>query len=298
MKIHAHRDADGVSAVAMYILAHNEAPTSVAFPEIFGEFADDTEIMIDMYPNKPDFTGIVIDHHPDIWKEKKFQLIHSDLKPASLLVFELFKNKIPEERWWYVAVGLTGDASDCLIPIEVHKKFPILRRSVAATGKYGSTKDLPLWKYLPGIINAYCKTGRPQDALSTLLYCRDPIDLFEDEEGWDLKQLLMQEINRVEKNLKFVEITDSVLCASFYSDYNIGGTLASRWHSSTAKTILIVNRKDWSFNIRGDLTYWLIYLLKQQFPDINVGGHPQAAGGIMNPDIFKKLMNDGLKCEC
>ena len=295
MKIHAHHDADGVSAVAMYILANNENPAYVYFPDIFGEFHDDTEIMIDMYPNKPDFKGLVIDHHPDIWQEKQFQLIHSDTKPASLIVFELFKNKIPEERWWFVAVGLTGDAADCLIPIEVHEKFPILRREVSSSGKYGSAKDLPLWKYLPGIINAYCKTGRPQDALNTLLYCQNPLDLFEDEEGWDLKQLLMQEINRVEKNLKFVEVADSILLAAFYSDYNIGGTIASRWHSSTGKTIIIINKKDWSFNIRGDLTYWTIHLLRRKFPEINVGGHPVAAGGIMNPDIFKKLINEGLE---
>ncbi|RLG92276.1 hypothetical protein DRO37_09430, partial [Candidatus Bathyarchaeota archaeon] len=103
MRIHAHHDADGVSAVAMYILANNYVSSEVAFPEIFGEFAEDTKVMIDMYPNKPDFEGLVIDHHPDIWREKRFQLIHSDIKPASLLVYELYKDRIPQERWWYVA---------------------------------------------------------------------------------------------------------------------------------------------------------------------------------------------------
>ena len=294
MRIHAHHDADGISAVAMYILANNYTSSEVAFPEIFGEFAEDTKVMIDMYPNKPDFTGLVIDHHPDIWKEKKFQLIHSDIKPASLLVYELYKDRIPQERWWYVAIGLAGDVSDYLIPIEVHERFPVLRRSVSATYRYGNIKELPFWKYLSGIINAYCKVHRPNDALNLLLHCEEPYELFEDEEGWDLKRLLHQEIQRVERDLRFIEIADSVLLSDYYSDYNIGGTIASRWHANSQKTIILVNRRDFSFNIRGELTYWIIHHLKRKFKDISVGGHPQAAGGIMNRKIFKKLINEGL----
>ena len=296
MKIHSHHDSDGVSSVALYILANDESPDEVYFPDIFGDFEEDTKVMIDMYPNRNEFTGLVIDHHPDIYgKDRKFKLIHSDLKPASLLVYEVFKNKIPKEKSWYVAVGLAGDAADALIPIEIHQRFPVLRRSISTSFR-DNVRELPLWKYLSSVINSYCRFGRAEDALHLLLNCDSPHDLLEDEEGADLRMLIRKAVWAVEKNFRMIEIADSVLLGDFYHDYRIGGIIASEWHAKTQKTVIVINRRDWSFNIRGPLTNYVMFHMKRKFGDeISVGGHPEAAGGRMNRRIWKELINSGLE---
>jgi len=127
-KLALHDDADGVtSAVLMsYVFKINK----VWAPDDFGEWPVapykvqgqeqlelPPDVCVDMVPANPEWVGLAIDHHPNHPPEGKrsYQLIYGEA-PASVIVYTLFKELIPQEHRWKVVVGCLSKDTEILTP--------------------------------------------------------------------------------------------------------------------------------------------------------------------------------------
>ena len=165
--LYTHDDADGITSAVL--LAHAFPIKKVNCPEDFGDFeakADlakgyqPPDLVTDMVPKDPEYSGLVIDHHPSHPEEskRKYILVWDGI-PTTGIVYKLFKDQIPKEYHWKVAVGLCGDGQPELIPAEIWTSCPSLLDSYTVPyEKYGKITfgKIPVFLKLSAMINAPC----------------------------------------------------------------------------------------------------------------------------------------------
>ena len=115
IRVSSHSDADGVYSTSL--LATIFPIEEVVFPDVFGEVLDE-DVVLDQVPIKPEYSGIVIDHHPQHLERRKYTLVLGD-SPTSVVVYDLFKDKIKKEDLWKVIGGAVGDGQGETIPEEI-----------------------------------------------------------------------------------------------------------------------------------------------------------------------------------
>jgi len=154
-----HYDADGVFATSLFSTVYN-IQASVA-----KEFQDYqmrntiAKVGIDIgQPIQKSFQGVVFDHHEHI--KPWYHLIYDNV-PAGLIIYNLFKEKIPKEHHWKVVGSLIGDGQPELIPNEVWDNFKhfLLELRAKIYRKYTQPniyQYVPVYKLLSSPVNAMC----------------------------------------------------------------------------------------------------------------------------------------------
>lgn len=282
MRIHTHHDADGLSSAYLLSLALDIDLDNIVFPNQFGDTTawQSGDYMTDMRPINPEIEGIVIDHHLGHPKERKYTLIWED-KPTALIVYEHFREQIPQKEHWKVVIGLAGDMRLDLMPIEIidNNKELLLIRKTWAEQVYGKTKVnyLPVYKLLAKPINAYARHKKERDALRLIADAKSPLDIIEDADGIELSKNVSTEYKRILQSSTIYEFSNVILIV-FESDLRMTGYVSTVLSNDLNKTVIAVNSKDNSVSVRGDLTRFLQSKISSDILEID--GHEMAMGGI------------------
>ena len=291
--IYCHHDADGICSAHFVALVTPDAKIKVV--DEFGSTKgwEKGDIMVDMRPNNPNIEGLVIDHHLPHPEPHKYELI-SDVVPASLITWRLYKDKIPKEEWWKLAIGVMGDGQPELIPIEIYEECPSLLKNVKTSiyqsyGKW-NINMMPLYKLLSSSINSFLRKGEYDSALNLLKYSESPMDIYSSEDTRISKADVRNEFTASVKDADIFDY-DNLAVIIFYSKYRMSGYIGSSLQSSlNHKTIMAINKRDGSVSLRGDLaTYY-----KNKLKDIDyleIDGHAGFMGGKLKKN-YHTLIKD------
>jgi len=285
VKCRIHDDSDGITGGVLYKKAHPE--TEIEIPNEFGDTSDwqSGDVMIDMVPTCSDIEGIVIDHHLGHSDNRKYTLHWSSEVPASVIVYNLYKDNIPDDDKWKVVVGCVGDVSPESIPIEIWEMYPELLDI--------DMYDNPMFFSLSPCINAYCRVGKYYEGFQKLYEVKDPLDLLSDKEIAKYKRLISKEVQTIISEMP-VHHYDHVTLLEYESDYSIGGYLAAKLGPKIP--VVVYNSKSKSGSIRGYLCSYIKDILEKSIEDIVIGGHPSAMGfTLQNEDdieIVKKVLKE------
>jgi len=306
MKIIAHHDADGITSA--YFAQFGFGESEIVFPHKFGDTTkfEKGDVMVDMRPDNPNIEGLVIDHHfphPDK-KDRKYKLIPDiskkefqysrDIVPASLLCWNEYKDKIPKNEWWKLAIGLAGDGQLELMPTEVFKECPSLLKPVktSAYQSYGNWKIsmYPLYKLLSSPINAFLRKEEYESALNLIKYSDSPYTLYSSEDARIAKNDIKNEFQTAVKDSEIFDY-GSLQVIVYYSKYRMSGYIASALQNSMHdKTLMAINKRDGSLSVRGDLaTYYKDTLGELDY--IEIDGHAGFMGGKLTKN-YNKLIAD------
>lgn len=291
-KISAHHDADGISATVLYMksVGLELEDVEVDFPDEFGLAHPDTDMIVDMVPREPEYSGECIDHHDQhpYEKDREYTLIYDEY-PSAVTVYNRFM--IPDEESWKVAIGAVGDVQPEEIPGEIFLINPFLRDSYSSLWKDYDTWSLksnvlPAYKLISSPVNAMARVGNEQMALEKVYNAEKPEDLIYDSDAVECKQNVRKEFKRIVKGVgkvgqkrkgsrKMYEWND-IIYVPFRSDYRISGYIGAQVHDDMDKTVLSLNLERGKGSVRGDLTNMVAEALKQH--DFHVGGHGGACG--------------------
>ncbi len=292
-KLALHDDADGLSSGVLLTYVFKTA--EVMSPDIFGE-VEDANVCTDMKPVDPNWPGLCFDHHPGHpeKKDRKYQLVWGD-EPATKVVYDVFKDYIPEEQHWKMIVGTCGDGRADIIPVELWRKFPIMLsnyQSVYDTRGQIKLYPMPLYMRVVSGINACCKIpGKWYSAYTVLRSADSPLDLIFDDAINLARRLVSDERKRCIRDYNIIDLNDYIRIWPIESEYRIQRGLAWRAEQVDHKTSVVINLKTNTLSIRGTLATLICVELNKK--GYEVGGHPGFAGGILkeNQD-FKKLVQD------
>jgi len=310
----SHFDADGCYSAAL--LSTVFKIKKIHFPWIFGDYSTIIEkekgetvetlvdVALDLGPPLKDFKGIVIDHHPQtrdfmrsMSPQYDDQIIYDDI-PTTGLVYQLFRDKIPDKEKWKVAGGLVGDGQAAKMPIEIWDMFPILleTRGNIYKGTYGKFKDYPypLYKHLSSPINAMCRNGDPETAYEIICRAKGPMDIITNPALLNDKTAIENEIkNVIKEGLTEQNIGYYTSVVIINSKKRIeSGICSALGGMDFSRTWIVANDGNKKFSIRGDLADYLG--AKLQAKGFSCGGHSGFWGGELSPeqegeDITKAL---------
>jgi len=280
-KLAVHDDADGISSgiLLTYVFKTHE----VMSPDVFGE-VEDSNVCVDMKPLDPNWEGLCFDHHPGHpdEKDRKYKLVWGD-EPATKIVYDLFKDYIPEKHHWKMAIGTSGDGRKEIIPLEIWRRFPMLLSNVNATyERYSKLTMYPLPMHLKVVsgINACCKIpGKWYTAYQVLRAAEDPLDVLYDDAINLARKLVSEERKRCIKEYDIIDLNDFIRIWPIESEYKIERGLAWRAEQTDQKTTIVINLKRSSLSIRGVLAELIYQTLQKEGYD--VGGHPGFGGGFL-----------------
>ena len=292
MTITTHTDADGMSAGFLYGLATEDADINI---NNFGEIAEGSTAVLDMHPTSdPDFKGICIDHHPDhpTGMKLKYKLYY-DTVPTSAIVWNNFHEKIPHSEWWKAAIGCVGDMQSYSIPTKVWNDFPILREKYTQLYGWKHTPfSLRVYQKLSSGLNALSRMGQAFLAMDVLEESKYPMDLITDPRCEEAREVLKKETNSQLSDMRLIEY-EGVTFGYISSELSVGGRIATQLSRELRETVLVQNLSDGAFSIRGDLTSWIADKIaevsKEKGITVEVGGHPQAKGGTIDPPNIEIL---------
>lgn len=294
-KIRAHHDADGISATVLYLksLGLELEDVEVVFPARFGSYSVNTDVMIDMTPTDPYYDGICIDHHdqhPDE-DEREYDLTYSEY-PTSVAIY----NNMPvsEEEEWKVAVGAVGDASAEEIPGEIFARNSYLMDGYSSVwtkyaGSQMGTNEVKCYKLTSSPINALARIHKEQEALEKLFEADKPQDIIFDKEIKKAKDRVQSEFQGIIKGVgksgehKIYE-WGNIAFLQYESEFRMTGYLSARLHDEMDKTMVVLDRNSGRGSIRGPLTNYVAYSLRQE--DFHVGGHGGACGLSVDEDRY------------
>lgn len=307
-KLAMHDDADGLTAGVLmsYVFKINK----VWSPEDFGvwpiaPYKDSDgqdeippDACVDMVPQNPEWQGLCIDHHPGHVEEgkRKYQLITGDM-PAGVLVYTLFREQIPAEQRWKVAVSAVGDGAPELIPKEIWRDFPILLEDAISTwqspGKQLETSSMPLYMRLTSGLNSMCKIQNQwYQAYSILRNAKSPWALIQDDALNKAKEWVKSEQERIIRNDKPVGMRNGIRLWVFKSDMKVERSLAWQLWEKDFKTVVAVNTQTNRGSIRGVLATLIYETLTNN--GFKANGHPGFGGLQLKPtqtvdDLYKAL---------
>lgn len=310
----SHFDADGCYSAAL--LSTVFKIKKIHFPWKFGDYSTITEeirgktietpvdVALDLGPPLEKYDGIVIDHHAqtgiflgDNYKDYKKRVFFSDV-PATGMVYNIFKDKIPDNEKWKVAGGLVGDGQAAKMPPEIWDMFPILLegRGNIYKGNYGKFKDYPypIYKHLSSPINAMCRNGDPETAYEIICRAKGPMDILTNPALLNDKTAIDNEIkNVIKEGIQEQNITNYVSVVIISSKKRIGSRICSALGGvDYNRTWIVANDGNKRFSIRGDLADYLGTKLHAK--GISCGGHAGYWGGELQAeqegeDIIKAL---------
>ena len=288
-KLAMHDDADGLTSGALLTFVFKTA--EVTCPEDFGDWpivpdpAKNLKVpdaCTDMIPKNPDWNGFCIDHHPGHPEQdkRKYKLVWGEVQ-ATLLVYRLFRDVIPKEHRWKVAVGLVGDGQPELIPSEIWKEYPQLLESYSTIwDKYGKLEfsQFPIYMRLSSNINAACKIpDKWYNAYQVLKMAKDPLQILEDPALLTAKDMIDNETKRILRDTHAIDLTAHFRVWKIETDLRIERSLAWRSEEASHKTSLVVNNKTKRMSMRGPLCeFYCEELAKVGY---SIHGHPGFAGG-------------------
>jgi len=293
--ISAHHDADGITTGVL--TSYRLPNTKQVFPKGFGRVQGPVDIMCDMHPNKYTMP-LVIDHHPvpeDVEIPNTTNIIHGE-EPASLVAWTVFKDYIPKEHWWKVAVGLNGDGQPELIPNEVWDQSRCL---LDEHGKFGWSvakkrneyRAWPVWGSLSSAINAFCRVDWPVKAFEILKEANTPYDILNNPLVEEYKKKVFSETVRLEKNYKPINLS-RLLYWKVSTPYSLTGTLASKLYDLQNKTVFVLNTENNAISIRGILAYYIREKIEHL---IDGGGHPGFVGASVKKGVTEGQILEALR---
>ena len=289
-----HDDADGITSAVLLSEAFNINTNRIKFTKKFGEYITPNDIMLDMRPLEG-FKGICIDHHPDHPDTPEYTLIW-DKMPASLIVFNLYRNHIPKEHWWKVVVGASGDGQAHQVPSYIWQLFPDLL--LVTESRYWSGTSYKMWSIsayarLSAAVNATGRSRKPMLGYMKLLNSDKIDDILSDVELDELRYNLAKRVNDIVNKEARIYSMGPLRIVFYNADEKLGGRIAAKLMEEGI-TILTINESTSEVSIRGDLTR----LLVEELNKLNIGkfgGHAGFAGGELTmsigPSILSKLLN-------
>ena len=300
MKLHCHHDADGITSGVLFYTAMKNMGMEVdeiIYPDEFGGVDDweSGDTMVDMTPVDPTIEGMVYDHHPSHppESERNYQLVW-DSVPASLIVYNEFKDKLDYEDKWKVAVGVSGDGQPQVIPVEIWREYPELT-IVYRSEYYNKTYDNPMYMILSSLVNSACRLGTPDISFKVLLDAKSPLDLLNNGTLQDNRKTVSKITKNAQSEGTKILLPKGVVLLTYNSLYSLSGRLASAMASS-GTTSIALNEQDGSFSVRGALANLIKDILDDYPDDFKIGGHDGFLGGkcLNDPDLLSKILIEKL----
>lgn len=310
-KLALHDDADGVTSAVLlsFVFKINrvwapedfgEWPITPYKIEGKGEFEMPPDVCVDMIPANPNWDGLAIDHHPRHLPEgqRTYRLIHGEV-PTGILIYLLFKDWIPKEQKWKVAISGIGDGQPELIPPEIWRENPILLEETVSVWKdwkkvgFQTSKPIPIYYRLSSGINAACKIPEKWYlAYSVLRNAKTPLDLLNDPSLKTAKEMIKEEKEKVLKETIPLQLRNGLRFWVFDSETKIERTLAYEMAQKDLQTTIVLNKKTGRGSIRGTLATLVYEHLSQN--GFKSSGHA-GFGGIRlsssqtHEDLYKCL---------
>lgn len=303
--IRAHWDADGLISAYMTSFGIKASKIDIGlYSKGFGATYDlsDDDYMVDMRPQDPKWGGVCIDHHPDhpSIAERRYSLIWGT-KPASILSWEKFKDKIPEKEWWKVMIGAIGDGQPEKIPFEIWDAWPELMQKHKTFIKfsYGEWKVSyrPAYQLLSSGINAFARYGEFDTALRLIKKAKTPADIINNPEINAQKNKLSNttsgDFAKIMEKAEIYPMKDLTLCIFNSPNIRISGYVASVLQSSKDNTcVLAINEDNGSLSLRGDTANYIKGKLNK-LDYVNIDGHDGFCGGHIDKHpkyLYKELL--------
>lgn len=294
LKIAGHGDADGITSAVLLVSALNTPHIEVDIKSRFRNYGD-ADIAVDLgAPPTEDFKGVAIDHHDHPSWDGQYYLIW-DNKPTSRIVYDLFKDKIPDEHKWKVVVGIAGDGQPELIPDEIWDKFGTLLFTGIDTiegqyyGKY-THWEAPLYSLMNSPINQIAKTGNTYEAYAILKKADNPFDIIWHPMALTAKKRIKEVLKQITSpktpadKLRLITFKRlPVIFCSVTFEESVTSDIAYRIRNiHKYKTVIVVNSKTLSGSIRGDLAKYIANKLASL--GFEAGGHPGYCGITLRND--------------
>ena len=287
LKVYTHADADGITSAVLLVSALKTEFIEVTIQPRFRTY-EDADIGLDLGAPKEEFRGVAIDHHDHFTWENNYDLIW-DNKPTARIIYDLFKDKIPDDQKWKAVVGISGDGQSELIPDDIWDKYGSLLLTEMETiegqyyGKY-THWEAPLYSMLSSPINHISKTGNTYEAYIVLKKAETPLDII-----WHpmalaadkrIKEAMKQITSPREPSDKLRIINFKRLPVSFCVisfEESLSSDVAYRLRSiHKHRTVIVVSSKRLSGSIRGDLAKYVANKLVAA--GFDAGGHPGYCG--------------------
>jgi hypothetical protein len=296
-----HRDADGIIAAYFASFAYPDSNLQIWD----GEFGDITglqkgDVLLDMRP-RTDLDGLIVyDHHGPYPKDHKY-ILTTGPEPASFIVWNKYKDIIPKEEWWKLAIGLLGDGQPELIPYEVLEQCPMLLTKIKTSSyqdKYTfkwKTNYFILYKLLSSGINALLRIRAYETALNLVKKAKTPMDIIHDKDSKLAKGKVKSEFESINRTCEVYSFDNLKLCL-YESSYRMAGYVATMMNLEDEVTTLAINKVDGSGSLRGDLAlYWKGALKDLDYLEID--GHPGFMGARLKgkPERLIKDLSERLK---
>ena len=278
--IASHYDADGCYSAALFSMVFDIE--KIYFPWIFGDYSmiketvgEETkeikiDVALDLGAPKEDFDGVVIDHHVRI-EDPKYTQIYMNI-PTTGIVYELFKDKIPDEHKWKVAGGLVGDGQAEKVPIEIWEMFPeLLETRGKIYSSYAKFKEYPypLYRQLSSPVNAMCRMGNPETAYEIICRAKTPFDILNNIAMMNDQKALNVEIRSLFKEgIMEYNVRHYCTVVIINSDKRIGSRVCSALSGmNSGKTWIVINEGTKKFSMRGDLADYIVVDIMDSMED-------------------------------
>ena len=242
--------------------------------------------------NKYILNGFIVHNsHPSI-SERKYKLIWED-KPASLICWEHFKDKIPKKEWWKVVIGASGDGQVEKVPYEVFETSPELFKVSIWKSKSWSSKwsisAYPAYKLLSSPINAFARFGQFNEVLSIIEKAKSPLDILHSPEIFRKKDELKRVFEDVMSKADVYDFGNLKIIIFSSPKVRLSGYIASVLGNDVG-TVMAINSSTGSLSLRGDLALYYREKLKP-LDYIEIDGHPGFMGGKIHTKP-QKLIDD------
>ena len=294
--LRCHWDADGITTALFTSYGVPDSEVQIGDcekPFGYTEGLGKNDWILDMKPDNPEWDGNCIDHHLPHPDKHNYKLISKEY-PATLIAWELFKDKIPQREWWKLSIGLVGDGQPELIPNDVFKQFPSLLRRVKTSvyqsyGKW-SVNIFPMYKLLSSGLNALLRKGDTESAWNLLKYSTTPEDIYSSETVSIAKNDIKKDVTNAILNSEIVNYGNLSIIV-FHSKYRMSGYIASTLENSSftqGRTIMAINKRNGSLSLRGDLAEYYKDIITNKLDYITIDGHLKYMGGKLfkNYDVF------------
>lgn len=279
-----HDDADGIYSAVLFSYVFEVK--DIYIPEIFGDYGDESHVSLDLGAPLNKFTGVAIDHHShQVDSKMTYQLVYNQC-PTGLIVYNWFKEQIPDEMKWKVAGACVGDGQPEKIPTEIFTTFgkELLERRGRIYPKYRVNpniyKYIPVYKLLSAPVNACCRAGYPTEAYRVVRSARTPTDILTHPTFNEMANKIRSDEERIWKEdgiVGAISFNDYISIFSFSSDFKMSGRIASKLKMlDQDKTWIVINNKRGEISVRGDLALYIASHLEGS--SFKMGGHAGYCG--------------------
>jgi hypothetical protein len=294
--LRCHWDADGITSAHFASFGIENSKVEVGNCE--KEFGDTTgltrdDYILDMRPSDPNWEGNCIDHHLPHPEDRKYSLI-SEVYPATLITWKHFKDKIPKNEWFKIAVGLAGDGQPELIPNEVFQACPALLRRIKTSAyksnysRKWSVNKLPMYKLLSSGINALLRKGEYDIAYGILKSASSPQLLYNSEDARIAKLDIQNDLKTSISDSEIVTYGNLGLIL-YKSRYRMSGYVATVMEEALGgRTVMAINKRNGSLSLRGDLASYYKEKLKP-LDYLIIDGHVKYMGGKLKKNYLTLL---------